>query len=649
MLAIAMARVKWPSRHAVRGNVRWWWSADPRALGLFRIALGLVALWDVARRVPWITVFYSNDGVLSNHFSLFRPHAKYTFSLLFSASRPWEVTAFFAFAAVCLVCFTLGWRTRLFQVLSALCIWSIHGRNILLENGGDVVLNLWFLWTLFLPLGQRFSIDALRRSLAARDDRYPAAIAVRPAPPRDPVRSIAVTAVLLQLVVIYFFNTVSKHGSTWSDGTAIAWVLEQDRILTGVGLWAQTHAPLFLLKLLTWGTLVIEGAAPLLLLSPVGTVWTRRVAFVTLTALHGGIYLLTDVGLFSPTMVIAYLLLLTPPDIDVLKRWLTRLAGPPIVVWYDSDCGICTLCARVGARMDRLERTTWAGREREGPPGVEDFDALSDRTIVVWCPDQDRIWSEAPAVARIVRALPGGALVAWMLRVPGVSHAMLAGYRWFSPRRHRFSAWIGLGVCGVDGAGAMAPPPADPSDARRALMRVPRWAGEAVILFFLVACSTQLLVENEFLRTRVKLKQPTWARAAVQYCRFYQGWSMFAPEAPTGDGHLVIDATLADGRHIDPQTGVPPVLEVADARTREWGQFWGSYSVRIASRRNTRYRDGLKSWLLRETRHLKLPADQRIRAFTVYWVGDRSPDPRTGGEPVETERTVVIQHGRTRR
>ena len=61
--------------------------------------------------------------------------------------------------------YTIGYKTRLFKILSWLVIISIHGRNPLLTNGGDVVMTIWWLWTIWLPQGQRFSIDALLVSL----------------------------------------------------------------------------------------------------------------------------------------------------------------------------------------------------------------------------------------------------------------------------------------------------------------------------------------------------------------------------------------------------------------------------------------------------------------------------------------------------
>ncbi len=410
MLAMTLAGVK-----PMKAGLRWCWSADPRALGIFRVALGLLALWDVARRVPYITVFYSDAGVLPGNGSLL------------GATRPEEVALFFALAAFCLLCFTIGWRTKLFHVLGAVSIWSIHGHDAVLQSATDVVLDLWLLWTLFLPLGRRLSADALLRSLTSHDDKTPAAIALRPAPPRTPVGSLAVTAVILQLVLIF----------------------------------------------------------------------------------------ISDVDLGAPTVWVAVLLLVPPRGLDLLRRGLRRLAGPPIVVFFDSDCGVCTLCARIGARMDRLELTTWVGREREGPPGIDDFDALRERTIVVWSPSVDRIWTEAAAVARVVRALPLGRLVAWTLRLPGPAHTIDAGYRWFSPRRHVFSAWIGLGVCGVDATEAAPRPPAEPSEAARWWGGARRLAAELTVLLLL-------------------------AWATVHYDR------PLAREAPT------------DGEHVDPQTGGRP-------------------------------------------------------------------------------------------
>lgn len=628
-----------------------WFRADPRALGLFRIAFGLLCLADVLRRVPWIGVFYSNEGVLTNHYGLFRPHADYTISLLHALGRPEEVAVFFGLTAVCLVFFTIGLYTRLFHALSAVAMLSIHSRNILLENGGDVVMNLWWVWTFFLPLGRRFSVDAVRRSLRARRERPAAGLAAPPVDDR-PVRSLAVFAILWQLAVIYFFNTVHKDGPTWLEGTAIAYVLEQDRMVTGLGLWVREHVPLAVTRALTWLTLVIEGAAPMLLLSPVWTTAARRVAVFLLCGLHGSIWLLADVGLFSPVMMVSYLLLLTPPDLDALGRLLRRVAGREIVVYYDADCGVCHQLARVGARLDALRRVTWIG-EQPDPPRPPGWSAARlaearERSIVVWEPASGRVWTRQGALARLGAALPAGRPFAWLLKAPGVGHLVGALYDRVAANRARISAWLGLAACSMARGPAGAPTGGGDDDgatppALRAGRRFGFWGAQALVAVLLFATGTQLLVENAWARARVKIHQPSWARALVEYGRLFQGWGMFSPDAPTTDGWLVIDAVLDDGRRVDPQTGQPPVFGPADARRLRWDQFWGSYSLRIASRRNGTYRQGLVDWLRAPVRRLKLGPEARVAAVTVYWIGDRVPDLSRPGRGEIFERFVVAE------
>lgn len=627
-----------------------WLSADPRALGIFRIAFGLLAIADVLRRIPYTQLFYSAQGVIPSHWVLYTQGARPQFSLMFAFNRPGEIYAFFGLTLVSLILFTIGWRTRLFHVISAVLMWSIHSRISIIENGGDVVMNLWWLWTLALPLGRRLSVDALLADLRARPDAHAGALNARATPSRDPVWSLSVLAILLQLSVIYFFNTVHKDGTTWKNGTALAWVFEQDRIITGLGLWARDTWPLWLTKGLSWGTLVIEGLAPILLFTPLFTVWARRVLFTGLVSLHTGIWLLTDVGYFSPTMMVSYLIFLSARDIEGLKRILGRFAAKPTVLHYDSDCGVCTLTVRILARFDRLERLTFYGREPDAPmpPGLlaEHFHAEREHTIIAWRPGSERIYRRHEAIGAAVAALPLGYLFAWLFFVPGLGAALGWGYDRFAARRHLVSAWIGMGECGF------GPPPEQPAQVEaapiwRSFARWGQWGAQGLIAFALVCTGSQVMIENAWVRKRIEHKQPDWARDFIGYGRFFQGWSMFAPDAPTQDGTLIIEALLEDGRILDPQTGKPPVFGPADARIMAWDQFWGSYSWRVASRQHARMRTFLKDWLLAPGPHLKLKASERIVGVRVWWIDDRSPDPRKkGAQAVETGRYIVVEGGR---
>jgi len=282
----------WPAPvGAWQSLVRLYGSADPRSLGLLRVALGALLFADVALKWPEVEAHFSNTGWLSNHFALFRPMSDHLFSVYFAFSSPLEVKFLMSLHLLVCVSLLVGYRTKLMQLLVLLLTTSLNSRNPLLENGGSVVLDILLVWTAFLPLGARFSVDALRANLQARKETDEAALNDRLDPPRaaQPVVSLAVLALLLQWATIYGLNALQKNGAPWRDGTAVYYFLQQDRLVTWFGAWLRGVVPLSGIKLLTFATLAIEGALPFLLLSPWRPQLTRMLAFALVVLLHLGI------------------------------------------------------------------------------------------------------------------------------------------------------------------------------------------------------------------------------------------------------------------------------------------------------------------------------------------------------------------------
>jgi hypothetical protein len=140
---------------------------------------------DLFRR--WIEAreYYTNDGFLPNHFSLFRPMGDRLFSLYHPFSTLGEIHVVFALTALVFVSYTLGYKTKLAQILAALLMTSLDARNLFVENGGDVVVNLLAVITAFLPLGRRFSVDAVIASMRSFREATSAELNDRTRPPRD--------------------------------------------------------------------------------------------------------------------------------------------------------------------------------------------------------------------------------------------------------------------------------------------------------------------------------------------------------------------------------------------------------------------------------------------------------------------------------
>ncbi|MCB9577535.1 MAG: hypothetical protein H6717_10975 [Polyangiaceae bacterium] len=227
-------------------------SADPRSLALLRIALGLLLAVDVLRRFPDLAAHYSNAGWRPNYAVFAHPLTPHLFSLHLSLSTPTAVAVLLSLQVAVSLLLCVGYRTRWMQLASALLVTSLDSRTILLENGGFVVLNLLAVWTLFLPLGRRLSVDAWLASW--RGDVEGSVDDLNRRLPRDttPVVSLAIFALIAQWAVIYFFNTVHKDGSTWHDGTAVYYFFQQDRMLTSFGGLVRHHIPFAVMRIATY-------------------------------------------------------------------------------------------------------------------------------------------------------------------------------------------------------------------------------------------------------------------------------------------------------------------------------------------------------------------------------------------------------------
>ena len=300
---------------------------DPRSLAALRVGLALLLLLDLAKRASDLSVWYTNAGLLPNHRLLWRPDTPHQLSYLYALFTAPQVRVAFVITALVYLCFLVGFRTRLMHVLSWFALLSLQVRATMLENGGDYVLCSALLWSLFLPLGACGSLDRALARVREPDSPEP-----------QPVRSLAALALLLQLAVIYLFNALNKTGVTWQDGSAVHYMLHQSRIVTLLGLWVRDHAPQSLLRALSYATLVIEYALPLLIVSP-WLRWPRTLAVGLIWSFHGSIALLANLGLFSPVMMVFSLVLLGPADWAWVDRRFGRRARllrerlNPALVW----------------------------------------------------------------------------------------------------------------------------------------------------------------------------------------------------------------------------------------------------------------------------------------------------------------------------
>lgn len=619
----------WPER--VRASLTEMATADPRTLGLFRICFGTYLLVDLYRRLPDYVLFYTNDGMLPAHASIARPMSPFLFSVFHAAHTPNEVLAFFALTACVYTAFLVGYRTKLAQILTLVLATSLHSRNIMLENGGDVVANLFSLWTCFLPLGSRFSVDALRASFAARHEKRPDELNDDRGPfgTTTPTVSLAYLAIALNCAFIYYFNAVHKDGLPWKTGVSVHFVLWSDRLIQPLGLWVRSVVPPLGIYTMTVGTLIIEASITTLLFSPVLVRSCRRVAALMIIMLHAGFQTVGHFGMFSFVMMLHAPLFMGPEDWDALsRRWQPRLLRRVVV--YDADCGVCFLAARLLRRLDAHHQIRFVPNDdpESFPASVDP--ARVENTIVVTDEAGTRAWEEEGAVAQILRCLPFGVLAARLIELPFVRPVVRAAYRAFAVRRKDVSAALGYGACGVPLRLTGTDRSAGTREPIFFRFRVTTVLRESLAALMILAVGTQLFFENRGAPAWIKPTHPPKALLALaEYPRFFQGWSMFAPVPPLEEGTLVIDAITVDGRHIDPvRSGGPVDFSMPDERHGLLvSQFWYEFADRIRRDGNSRFRDYFRDWLLASHRLDGRSPNDRVVSFEAYWVSRPTQPP----------------------
>lgn len=301
-------------------NRFWFRPVSARPLAAFRVVMGLMALAHLALLAVDLDYWLTDRGMMQGAEARLiagplRP------SPLQWVQDPTSVRAFVGATAVAATLFTVGWHTRVVSVLLYLGMLAIHHRNIPTNCGPDALLLILLFYLMLSPCGAAYSLDARR---AARRRGTPAESLIVPWAQR---------LIQLQLCLIYFDTAALKcHGSTWLDGTALHFVLNNPEI--GRFDLSALASYTLVLNALTYGALFVEFALAFLLWFRPTRPWVALAGL----GLHAGVLLVINVPLFGEMMTACYLTFLTPGELDrVLDvvnplRWFRhRAASPPVV------------------------------------------------------------------------------------------------------------------------------------------------------------------------------------------------------------------------------------------------------------------------------------------------------------------------------
>jgi uncharacterized membrane protein YphA (DoxX/SURF4 family) len=300
-----IARPQRPTYPAAASSVAAAFSArfrlDLRSLAAFRIALGVILIADGLLRCRDFSLMFTPEGMFPHEaLHTFTPSAA-NWSLCFLIDAAWWDGLILGLEGSAGLALVAGFQTRLATLVAWIAVVSVVRRTAPATNAGDLWLATLLLWGVFLPLGSRWSVDAIRR----------------PQPLSSQHASAASLALTLQILVVYLAAGLSKCNASWFSGRAVRDALSVHDHGTALGAWLVQFP----------GMAEVSGALVLTLelLGPVVFLLfprpqVRLALVLCFLGFHCMVALLMSVGLFAPIGIAAWLSLIPGPCWDRLVQ-----------------------------------------------------------------------------------------------------------------------------------------------------------------------------------------------------------------------------------------------------------------------------------------------------------------------------------------
>jgi hypothetical protein len=306
--------VAWARAFAQSWNRFFFEPVDLRVCAAIRIAFAALLLVNFGLLGPDLFNWFGSTGLIRD-LPLEEYLAPGSWSvLLWLPPTNSALVAAYAIALLQTLLLLLGLGTRLQAIGCFVWLVSFQVRNPMIWDGEDTLFRLLAALLIFMPCGARWSLDAW---LAQR---------IRGQAPAPTAPAWALKLLQLQMAIIFFDAFFMKlQGAAWQDGTALFYVARLDEFFPRFPLPRAIFDSLWSIKLLTWGTLLIEFAVPLL-------VWfreTRRFALLLALAFHLSCDYSMHLFLFHWIMLTGWIAFLRPEDWEAFARNATPFVVPP--------------------------------------------------------------------------------------------------------------------------------------------------------------------------------------------------------------------------------------------------------------------------------------------------------------------------------
>ncbi|MGK7885679.1 MAG: HTTM domain-containing protein [Crocosphaera sp.] len=520
---------------------------DVRSLALFRVCLAIILICDLLLRFRYISDHYSDQGVLPTdamvtewtQFGLWSIH-------ILNGHSIFQIILFII-ATLVAICLGVGYKTRLATLFSWILLLSLHNRNWMLLNSGDIELRMLLFWAMFLPLGAAYSVDSALNTSRKSSNR------------NQQIFSTATVALILQICFIYWFAAILKDDPVWwIEGSATYYALSLDYMTTPFGTFLLNFPGL--LKVATWFTIWFELVGPFFLFIPFKTAFFRLWTVILFCLLHLGFGLGLNLSLFPFISATAWLALLPGDFWDNSRRWLATKSSIGLTIYYEKSCDF-------SLKMAYLSRTFLILPEATLTPLDSNSLYSQDRSAKLWGvhSGNGKVYSGFDGIIYLATFSPLLNIVAPFLKWQPIYRAGNCLCCWISRHHPRLS---------------MLTRPLT-FKAKTMTSRLSSLENALVLIALtLIICwnINSLSPKNFTVPSEIK----TFSRAFG----LIQSWNMFAPTPSLSDGWYVIPGTLENGQKVDVYNGGQSITwerpkNLAKTYTRA---RWRKYLERIRSK-----------------------------------------------------------------
>lgn len=560
-------------------------SLDLRSLALYRIALGVFLLLDLWIRATEMTAFYTDSGVLPRGVFLSEFANRWNISIHLIGGTVGSQSVLFIINALLLLFFTIGWRTRLMTFLCWFFLISLQSRNTMILQGGDVLVRVLMFWALFLPLGAMYSVDASMDTAPEKKPKF--------------ILSAGTIALYIQFLIFYWFSVLNKSGKEWwPEGSAVYYALSVDHFATPIAHFILEHVPYWALRLMTFGTLIIEtvGAGLILVTGQAG--WARLGVVFLFVFLHMSFRSCLDVSIF-PFISSIYMLAFIPSRFwDTLGE---RLRGKQqrLLIYYDGEC---RFCKKMVALFKTFFLLSCQVEEAQKYPKVhKEMERLNSWIVE----DQHKVFhTHYDAVLLCVRESQIFAFLLPILRFGPLYRLGDRAYRYVARNRLASARWVKWVKWG-------------PLTVKQGLI------SSLLSVFFI--CYVYAWNSGDM---GYPIYVPRSWSFIASTLRIDQAWDMFSPYPMKNDGWIIIPGKLKNGRELDMLNGKRPVTyEKPPYFPALYGtHHWEKYTRNILQKSNEEHLLYWGKYICRMWNN-KHEGDEQLSTFQIIYMRETTlPD-----------------------